>query len=181
MSAASRRRVLADQAKVNEEMGVIQSSGDFEYGAPLTVPNLGPPLPDYGMTPASCGACAASPPGSTFSTGEAAFCEVCGAVPAPESTIPAVPPAEAPQPSPADITRACIDAVVYLDECLWAHVDAARHVENAQLRWQAARSAKAAQMLADGTRLASIGGVTYEARKGRKGAAPTLVPVKVEE
>lgn len=151
----------------------------------LTVPDLGPPLPESSSNErVTCDGCRGKGTHETEGGGlrKCLDCNGTGRDLLAESAIPAVPPAaEDPKPSPADITRACIDAVVYLDECLRAYVDAARRVENAQLRWQAARSAKAAQMLADGTRLVSIGGVTYEAKRGRKGAAPTLVPVKVEE
>lgn len=135
-----------DRSPVRDEM----SGGAF-----LTVPDLGPPLPEY-------------EPNDSLSlpTGNA---------------IPAVPPTEAPKPSPAVLT----ERVIRLQDALSMLAMAAKRAEDeanaAGLMLDQAVSAKAAQMLADGTRLVSIGGVTYEARKSRKGASPTLVPVKVGE
>lgn len=100
---------------------------------------------------------------------------------APESRTPAVPPTEAPKLSASGLSEAILNSMdkVHLAESEVAKWFAALNA--AKVGLQDAIAAKAAQMLTDGTRLVSIGGVTYEAKRGRKGAAPTLVPVKVEE
>lgn len=101
--------------------------------------------------------------------------------PLPESNIPAVSPAETTRPSHFALSTAILNSY---DEVHVAESEVAKWfaaLNAAKVALQDAIAAKVAQMLADGTRLVSIGGVTYEAKRGRKGAAPTLVPVKVGE
>ena len=129
--------------KLNDGLAVPMFCVEGDGDSALTVPDLGPPLP--------------------------------------ESSIPAVPPAEAPKPSAAELSEAIVRGFDSLASYEEDRRRAVTQIERCTKLLDAAYATKAAQMLADGTRLVSIGGVTYEARKGRKGAAPTLVPVKVEE